>query len=146
MHLRLLFHLLEVWNRHCLCLPVPSVYCSVVLLCKCKCVCLTASLLSSRHIHRSAAHSPGAHPEAVWVSERAGVGACCVLLCCSLSLCRTSLGCYLFGKHGPWKVHVSFCVRTQFRESPISITEFRSSVRAGRDVSHICANGRAFQR
>lgn len=72
------------WNRHCLCLPVPCVYCSLVLLCKCKCVCLTAGLLSSRHIHRSAAHSPGAHPEAVWVSERARVGACCVHLCFSV--------------------------------------------------------------
>lgn len=46
-------------------------------------VCLTAILLSSpslssRHIHRSAAHPPGTHPEAVWVSEQ-GVGACYAL-------------------------------------------------------------------
>lgn len=42
---------------------------------------ITAALLSSRHIHRSSAHPPGAHPEAVWVSER-GVGACCGCCCC----------------------------------------------------------------
>lgn len=35
---------------------------------------ITAGLLSCRHIHRSAAHPPGAHPEAVWVSERAREG------------------------------------------------------------------------
>ncbi|XP_036956291.1 RNA-binding protein 38-like isoform X2 [Acanthopagrus latus] len=29
----------------------------------------TAGLLSSRHIHRSAAHSPSAHPEAVWLTS-----------------------------------------------------------------------------
>lgn len=67
---------------------------------------ITAGLLSCRHIHRSAAHPPGAHPEAVWVSERAsegGVGACCCCCSCCRSMtfftpCRlgTTLCCYVY--------------------------------------------------
>lgn len=75
-------------------------------------VCLTAGLLSSRHIHRSAAHSPSTHPEAVWVSEREWA---LVVFSC-ITLCGTPQGYYFFDKQGLWKVHVSFCDHMQLHK------------------------------
>lgn len=86
-------------------------------------VCLTAALLSRRHIHRSAAHSPSTHPEAVWVSEWEWAP---VVFSC-LSLCGTPLAYYLFDKRGLWKVHVSFCDRI-LHKSSVSIFELREMV------------------
>lgn len=123
-----------VSNRLCLCLsPLPSVYCSLVLLCKCK--CLTAGLLSSRHIHRSAAHSPGSYPEAVWVSEQERSPACCVLLCfyalCDATRVPISLTNRASGQY--MSVSVSACNSTS---TPLA---YLSCVGLG-DCSHICGN------
>lgn len=119
---------------------MPSVYCSLVLLCKCKCVRLTAGLLSSRHIHRSAAHSPSTHPEAVWVSEQewALVVFPCITLrhqWATISLRNGASGKYM-------SVSVSIC---NSRSSLLAYLSF-VGLRGLEDGSHICGNRRAYQR
>lgn len=123
-------------------LSVPSVYCSLDLLCKCKCVCLTAVLLSSRHIHRSAAHSPSAHPEAVWVSEQEW--ALAVFAC--FPLCGTPPGYTISLTKMASRKYMSVSVSTcNSRGPPLAYLSFVGPRGLG-GSSHICGNRRAFQR
>lgn len=83
-------------------------------------VSLTASLLSSRHIPGSPAPSPGAHPEAVWVSKHEWA----LVMFPSIILCTMPIGSYFFDKQGRWKVHVSFCAHTKLCQYSISISQW----------------------